>query len=129
MKGDDRSDDGGGHWLTYRELAERLGITLEAAQQKARRGRWPRQDGNDGRRLVLVPIAALSPPPTDGDDTRQRSPRDWAEAEHAAERREWRAAIEAAGKRTDQAFALVRDLADRLTAAEAVRRKEAEEHA
>src|SRR5687768_4396343 len=37
----------GGRWLTYRGLAERLGISVEAAQQKARRGRWQRRDSND----------------------------------------------------------------------------------
>jgi hypothetical protein len=49
----------GGQWLTYRDLAERLGISVEAAQQKARRGRWQRRDNNDGRRLVLVPYETL----------------------------------------------------------------------
>jgi hypothetical protein len=52
----------GGQWLTYRDLAERLGISVEAAQQKARRGRWQRRDSNDGRRLVLVPYEALDTP-------------------------------------------------------------------
>jgi hypothetical protein len=52
----------GGQWLTYRDLAERLGISVEAAQQKARRGRWQRRDSNDGRRLVLVPYEALDSP-------------------------------------------------------------------
>jgi hypothetical protein len=52
----------GGQWLTYRDLAERLGISVEAAQQKARRGRWSRRDGNDGRRLVLVPYEAMGSP-------------------------------------------------------------------
>src|SRR3954470_2289098 len=49
----------GGQWLTYRDLAERLGVSVEAAQQKARRGRWQRRDNNDGRRLVLVPYETL----------------------------------------------------------------------
>lgn len=52
----------GGQWLAYRDLAERLGISVEAAQQKARRGRWQRRDSNDGRRLVLVPYEALDSP-------------------------------------------------------------------
>jgi hypothetical protein len=54
----------GGQWLTYRDLAERLGISVEAAQQKARRGRWQRRDSNDGRRLVLVPYETLDTPTT-----------------------------------------------------------------
>src|SRR3954454_21666751 len=52
----------GGQWLTYRDLAERLGVSVEAAQQKARRGRWQRRDNNDGRRLVLVPYETLDTP-------------------------------------------------------------------
>src|SRR3954469_21017204 len=54
----------GGQWLTYRDLAERLGISVEAAQQKARRGRWQRRDSNDGRRLVLVPYETTDTPTT-----------------------------------------------------------------
>jgi hypothetical protein len=41
-------------WLTYGELGERLGISPEAARQKAMRGRWRRQQGNDGKARVLV---------------------------------------------------------------------------
>ena len=36
-------------WLKYSDLAEALGITPEAARQKAIRGRWRRQRGNDGK--------------------------------------------------------------------------------
>jgi hypothetical protein len=43
-------------WLKYSDLAEALGITPEAARQKAIRGRWRRQRGNDGRALVLVDL-------------------------------------------------------------------------
>jgi hypothetical protein len=61
---DDQTDQSGrgGQWLTYRDLAERLGISVEAAQQKARRGRWQRRDNNDGRRLVLVSYEVLDTP-------------------------------------------------------------------
>src|SRR4051794_26427958 len=61
---DDQTDQSsrGGRWLTYRDLAERLGISVEAAQQKARRGRWQRRDSNDGRRLVLVPYETTDTP-------------------------------------------------------------------
>lgn len=40
-------------WLTYAELAARLGTTTEAARQRAIRGRWQRQSGNDGKARVL----------------------------------------------------------------------------
>jgi hypothetical protein len=45
-------------WLKYSDLANALGITPEAARQKAIRGRWRRQRGNDGKALVLVDLDA-----------------------------------------------------------------------
>ena len=41
-------------WMTYPELAQHLGITADAARQRANRGRWRRQRGNDGKPRVLV---------------------------------------------------------------------------
>jgi hypothetical protein len=46
--------------LTYKELAERLGITPDPARLKAR-GRWRVDKGNDGRSWVTVPLAELAP--------------------------------------------------------------------
>ena len=48
--------------LTYIQLGERLGISPEAARQKALRGRWRRIPGNDGKTLVEVDLAAVAPP-------------------------------------------------------------------
>jgi hypothetical protein len=45
-------------WLNYSNIAERLGTTAEAVRQKAIRGRWRRQRGNDGRALVLIDLDA-----------------------------------------------------------------------
>jgi hypothetical protein len=45
--------------LTYAELAESLRITPESANRLARRKRWPRLKGNDGRVRVTVPEDAL----------------------------------------------------------------------
>src|SRR5215475_2216110 len=45
-------------WLTYRELAQALGISAEAARQKAIRARWQRQRGNDGKARILVDLEA-----------------------------------------------------------------------
>ena len=45
-------------WLTYLELAQALDISAEAARQKAIRGRWPRQRGNDGKARILVDLEA-----------------------------------------------------------------------
>jgi hypothetical protein len=41
--------------LTYRELAGRLGCSVEAARRRALRARWVRQSGNDGKVRVLLP--------------------------------------------------------------------------
>lgn len=45
-------------WLTYTDLAKVLGITPEAARQKAIRGHWRRRRGTDGEALVLVDLGA-----------------------------------------------------------------------
>ena len=45
-------------WLTYVELAERLGTTPEAARAKANRGRWRKQLDNNGKAKVLVDLDA-----------------------------------------------------------------------
>ena len=48
--------------LTYAEIAEALKITPESANRLARRKRWPRIKGNDGRTRVAVPEEALVRP-------------------------------------------------------------------
>lgn len=45
--------------LTYRELANRLGIKIESARKTVQRKRWSRSNGNDGQVRILVPIDAL----------------------------------------------------------------------
>jgi hypothetical protein len=47
--------------LTYAELAEALRITPASANKLARRRRWPRVPGNDGKARVSVPEDALVP--------------------------------------------------------------------
>lgn len=44
-------------WFSYQELGERLGVSPEAARQKAIRGRWPRRTANDGKAQVRVDLA------------------------------------------------------------------------
>ncbi len=44
-----------GEWLTYAELAKRLGTSTGAARVRAQRRRWKRQVGNDGLAKVFVP--------------------------------------------------------------------------
>jgi hypothetical protein len=59
-------------WVSYAELAEHLGISPEAARQKAIRARWQRQRGDDGKARVLVDVeeaaAAHRPRPVDRPD-------------------------------------------------------------
>lgn len=43
-------------WLTYDELAERLGIERESARQHVKRKRWARRPGNDGKVRIGVPV-------------------------------------------------------------------------
>ena len=45
-------------WITYQQLAAALGISTQAARQKAIRQHWRRQRGNDGKALVLVDLEA-----------------------------------------------------------------------
>ena len=46
-------------WLTYDELAERLGIGRESARTLVKRKRWARQTGNDGRARIGLPVEEL----------------------------------------------------------------------
>jgi hypothetical protein len=50
-------------WISYTALGERLGISPEAARQKAIRARWTRKPANDGKTLVLVDFDDLRPNP------------------------------------------------------------------
>jgi len=34
-----------GQWVTYRDLAVRLGVSVEAARRRALRGKWARMPG------------------------------------------------------------------------------------
>ena len=45
--------------LTFAQIAERLGIEVASAKARARRGKWRRVPGNDGRTLVHVPVEIL----------------------------------------------------------------------
>jgi hypothetical protein len=65
--------------LTYAEMAEALKITPESANRLARRKRWQRAKGNDGRTRVAVPEEALvrqDSPPVSPTDSQMDSPPD-----------------------------------------------------
>ena len=61
--------------LTYRELADRLGVKTDSARKTVQRKRWRRAAGNDGTIRIDVPIDAL-PVPQDvlGDVTPDSGP-------------------------------------------------------
>src|ERR1700756_87541 len=46
--------------LTYKELADRLGTSSEAARSLARRLRLPRKPGNDGKARVTVDLTEIN---------------------------------------------------------------------
>ena len=46
--------------LTYREIADRLGVSIPAAKMRAKRNAWGVTRGNDGKAHVTVPSDALS---------------------------------------------------------------------
>lgn len=45
--------------LTYRELADRLGISFDAAKSRARRAKWPKIRGNNDTIRLLIPLEDL----------------------------------------------------------------------
>jgi hypothetical protein len=49
--------------LTYAALAQRLGCSPEAARAVAKRKRWPRIVGNDGRARIQCDLDEVSRPP------------------------------------------------------------------
>jgi hypothetical protein len=49
-------------WLTYKEAGAALGVSAEAARQRAIRGNWPRRLNNEGVALVRVPEGVTSRP-------------------------------------------------------------------
>lgn len=60
--------------LTYRELAERLGVKPESARKMVRRKRWQRGSGNDGAVRIAVPVDVLPQSRDDAPDSLRDSP-------------------------------------------------------
>jgi hypothetical protein len=94
--------------LTYSDLAERLGVSPEAARAFARRKRWPRVVGNDGRARIQADLGEISRPPGV-----HRVPELLAQIETLREELA-RSERTAAGHRAD--FERERDRGDRLAA-------------
>jgi predicted transcriptional regulator len=47
-------------WMTYSQVAERLGLTPDAIRHRSRKESWQRQEGNDGKIRVLIDPELLS---------------------------------------------------------------------
>ena len=123
-------------WLTYRALAGRLGVSVEAARRRALRGKWQRVAGNDGATLVMPPpeafaAAPLTPTPDVSPTVPDNAATIKALEAHVATLKEQLAAAEARAEkqaaelgadlaaeraRTEKAIAAFRALADRLDA-------------
>jgi chromosome segregation ATPase len=73
-------------WLTYQQVAERLGLrSANAAASRARRAKWPRRKRNDTLEVeVCVPAELLAAGPQKPRE-RRRSPAADAETQSAAE--------------------------------------------
>lgn len=54
--------------LTYRELADRLGVKVESARKTVQRKGWKRIQGNDQIARILVPVEYLPSPPDSSSD-------------------------------------------------------------
>ena len=49
--------------LTYRQIADRLDLSIDAARARVRRGKWLKITDNHGTVRVSVPLSALNKPP------------------------------------------------------------------
>jgi chromosome segregation ATPase len=94
--------------FTYAALAERLGCSPEAARAVARRKKWPKTAGNDGRARVQADLSELSPTAAVRPASALLAQIEALQAEVAT----WRTT--ATGHRAD--FEHERDRCDRLTA-------------
>jgi hypothetical protein len=111
-------------WLSYRELAAQLGVSVEAARRRALRGKWSRVAGNDGATRVRVPEDYVKPRPSP--DVRPDAPSAvpdntaLVDALRAhietlkADNEALKADLAAAKARSDQSVAELVKLADRL---------------
>jgi hypothetical protein len=64
-------------WMSYDEMADVMRLTRDSAKVLARRKRWPRRPGNDGRTRIGVPeeeIAARSNPENDRGNNPENDP-------------------------------------------------------
>ncbi|WP_156477986.1 hypothetical protein [Acetobacter malorum] len=94
--------------LSYAELAERLGISLEAAKQRVRRGGWRREQGNDGQVYTWAPEEALSVAPRSRTEPRDEVATEPAQS-HDIATTALIDALQAATERADRADEIARE--------------------
>ena len=103
-------------WMTYQEMADRLGTDAESARRRAEREGWPSLPGNDGQTRVGVPGNAVglgnTPDAADEGDDR---------AVALAALREALAREQDRADRAEAAAAAVPELRDRAARAEGER--------
>jgi hypothetical protein len=106
--------------MTYRQLADQLGVSLEAARRRALRAKWARMPSNDGRTFVRPPngwkapiSAPVAKPSVPDNSALVIALRDHVETLKADNERLEAQLVEANG-RTDKAIASLASLADRL---------------
>src|SRR4051812_6139695 len=64
-------------WMTYSQIAARLGVTPDAIRHRSRKEGWQRQEGNDGKIRVLIDSELLSEiPARNGADSARNSEHD-----------------------------------------------------
>ena len=109
-------DESGARWMTYRELAAALSISLPAAEARVRRGKWRKQEGNDGALRVSVPLDVLLPPPATAQGPQVADLLAELKAAHEATVEELRRRTEAAEAQAEGARALAEKRAEDLAA-------------
>lgn len=92
--------------LTYRELADRLGVKLESARKTVQRKRWQKVTANDGSIRILVPVESLPQPRDMSQDSPSDSPSGGGDAAILEERIQGlQALVESERRRADAAEA------------------------
>lgn len=91
--------------LTYRELADRLGVKVESARKTVLRKKWRKVVGNDGTTRIQVPIEYLPSPKDSPKDTANDSPKDSLTLELQVRIEGLKALVESEARRADAAEA------------------------
>jgi hypothetical protein len=114
-----------GDWCTYAEAAARLGLSIEAVRQRAIRNKWARMLGNDKRARIRLPDQAY---PTQTPVIRAPDPALTSALEShiktlQADNEALRQQLATADAERAKAIGAFSDLADRLDALAAERRR------